>query len=93
MRRGVNTLAISIATILAKMEEELQRARTAGSPQRVREHIAAVRALCDLVLEEEEKREMPAVSLPEAPPLLIRQEKGERIDIGDDANGPSLFDF
>jgi hypothetical protein len=89
----VNTLTISIAAILAKMEEELRRARAADSPQRAREHVAAVRVLCDLVLEEEEKREMPAVSLPEAAPLLIRQGKGERIDIGDDANGPSLLDF
>jgi hypothetical protein len=89
----VNTLTISIATILAKMEEELRRARAADNPQRVREHVAAVRALCDLVLEEGEKREMPAVSLPETAPLLIRQGKGERVDIGGDANGPSLLDF
>jgi hypothetical protein len=89
----VNTLTISIAAILAKMEEELRRAKAVDSPQRVREHVAAVRALCDLVLEEEEKREMPAVSLPEAAPLLLRQGKGERIDIGDGANGPSLLDF
>jgi Family of unknown function (DUF5327) len=89
----VNTLTISIAAILVKMEEELRRAKAADSPQRVREHVAAVRALCDLVLEEEEKREMPAVSLPEAAPLLLRQGKGERIDIGDDANGSSLLDF
>jgi hypothetical protein len=89
----VNTLTISIATVLAKMEAELRRARAADSPQRVREHVAAVRALCDLVLEEEEKREVPSVSLPEAATLLIQQGKGERVDIGDDANGPSLFDF
>jgi hypothetical protein len=89
----VNTLTISIATVLAKMEAELRRARAADSPQRVREHVAAVRALCDLVLEEEEKREVSSVSLPEAATLLIQQGKGERVDIGDDANGPSLFDF
>ncbi|BDG33923.1 hypothetical protein PthBH41_36350 [Parageobacillus thermoglucosidasius] len=86
---------IPIAAILTKMEEQLRQAKTAASQQRLREHIAAVRALCDLVLEKEEAeaKETTAVSSAAVVPLSIPQGKSERIDIGDDANGPSLFDF
>ncbi|ALF09157.1 YwdI family protein [Parageobacillus thermoglucosidasius] len=86
-------LNIPIAAILTKMEEQLRQAKTAASQQRLREHIAAVRALCDLVLEKEEAKETAAVSSAAVVPLSIPQGKSERIDIGDDANGPSLFDF
>lgn len=83
---------IPITTILMKMEEQLRQAKTTASPQHLREHIAIVRALCDLVLEEETK-EMTVSPSVEVSPLSISQGKSERIEIGDDANGPSLFDF
>lgn len=86
-------LNIPIAAILTKMEEQLRQAKVAASPQRLREHVAAVRALCDLVLEKEEEKETAVTSVAAAAPLSIPQGKSERIDIGDDANGPSLFDF
>ncbi|GAJ43581.1 hypothetical protein GT2_10_01420 [Parageobacillus thermoglucosidasius NBRC 107763] len=89
----MKVLNIPIAAILTKMEEQLRQAKTAASQQRLREHIAAVRALCDLVLEKEEAKETAAVSSAAVVPLSIPQGKSERIDIGDDANGPSLFDF
>jgi hypothetical protein len=89
----VKGLNIPIATILTKMEEQLRQARTTASPQRLREHVAVVRALCDLVLEEGKEKEMPVASSVEVSPLSISQGKSERIEIGDDANGPSLFDF
>jgi hypothetical protein len=85
-------LHIPITTVLTKMEEQLRQARTTASPHRLREHIAIVRALCDLVLEEE-VREMAVSPSTEVSPFSITQEKSERIEIGDDANGPSLFDF
>jgi hypothetical protein len=85
-------LHIPITTILTKMEEQLRQAKTTASPQHLREHIAIVRALCDLVLEEEAK-EMTVSPSVEVSPLSISQGKSERIEIGDDANGPSLFDF
>lgn len=86
-------LNVPIAAILTKMEEQLRQAKTAASPQRLREHVAAVRALCDLVLEKEEEKETTVASVAATAPLSIPQGKSERIDIGDDANGPSLFDF
>jgi hypothetical protein len=93
MQIGVKVLNIPIAAILMKMEEQLRQAKTAASQQRLREHVAAVRALCDLVLEKEEEKEMTVASSAIVAPLSIPQGKSERIDIGDDANGPSLFDF
>lgn len=84
---------IPITTILTKMEEQLRQARTTASPQHLREHIAVIRALCDLVLEEGKEKEMSVASSVEMPTLSISQGKSERIEIGDDANGPSLFDF
>ncbi|MBB5324055.1 hypothetical protein HNQ34_001147 [Anoxybacillus tepidamans] len=80
---------VSVTTILAKMAALVQKAQTSDVRQ-MREHIAAVRVLCDLILEEEEKPAVLSSAMPEIPPLAIAK---ERIDIGDDANGSSLLDF
>lgn len=83
-----NVLDISVTTILAKMAELVQKAQM-GDMRQMREHIAAVRVLCDLILEEE-RIVSPSPVLPEIPPSVISK---DRIDIGDDANGSSLLDF
>jgi hypothetical protein len=87
-----NVLDISVTTILAKMSDQLQKARLTQDAQHIREHIAAVRVLCDLILE----GEIEAYHISTHPPfeqLPLSETKKERIDIGDDANGPSLLDF
>jgi hypothetical protein len=81
-------LEISLTKILAKMAEEIAQAQRAQSIENVREHMAAIRVLCDLVLQEKEQA-VTSVDEPTAPLLSKR----ERIEIGDDANGPSLFEF
>ncbi|KXG08568.1 hypothetical protein AT864_03264 [Anoxybacillus sp. P3H1B] len=81
---------VSVTTILTKMSEQLQKARSIQNEQQLREHIAALRVLCDLILEGELQAAHVAASSFEP---LVLETKTERMDIGDDANGPSLLDF
>ncbi|KFZ41981.1 hypothetical protein CS060_03585 [Anoxybacillus flavithermus] len=76
---------ISVANVLTKIEEEIAKAKHASSPQVVRQHIYAVRALCDIILQQ------PSPSTQEV--TLPQPTKTERLDIGADANGSSLLDF
>ncbi|MCX8002835.1 MAG: YwdI family protein [Anoxybacillus mongoliensis] len=76
---------ISVANVLTKIEEEIAKAKHASSPQAVREHIYAVRALCDIILQQPSPN-LPMITTPQ--PATT-----ERLDIGVDANGPSLLDF
>lgn len=80
-----NVLDISVTNVLTKIEEEIAKAKHASSPQAVREHIYAVRALCDVILQQ------PS---PSAQTVITSQPATtERLDIDSDANGPSLLDF
>jgi hypothetical protein len=89
---------ISMDTILNKLAKELSLTeQQKHNPQKVREHLVAIRTLCDLILDEEREAEVRSVPLPEpkftapvqAPPFspepVYLQE--------DDANGSSLLDF
>ncbi|KIQ93460.1 hypothetical protein LH47_02461 [Anoxybacillus thermarum] len=76
---------ISVTNVFAKIEEEIAQAKHASSPQAVREHIYAVRALCDVILQQ------PSTTTQEA--ALPQPTTTERLDIGADANGRSLLDF
>ncbi|MCL6587481.1 MAG: YwdI family protein [Anoxybacillus sp.] len=72
---------VSVTTILAKMAALVEQAQQSDVRQ-MREHVAAVRVLCDLILEEKmATNEVQETVLP------------KKLDIGDDANGMSLLDF
>ncbi|WP_461201563.1 YwdI family protein [Anoxybacillus sp. TBDG-1] len=76
---------ISVTNVFARIEEEIAKAKHASSPQAVREHIYAVRALCDVILHQ------PS---PSAQTIITPQPTTtERLTIDADANGPSLLDF
>ncbi|HZG59066.1 MAG TPA: YwdI family protein [Anoxybacillus sp.] len=86
---------ISITTILAKMANEIHEAQSHHNMQQIREHAAVIRALCDLILERSNE-EQTANTMPNDELIKLIQPSSasnERIEIGDDANGPSLFDF
>jgi hypothetical protein len=84
---------ISLTTILAKMAEEIHKAQSQQNIQHIREHAAVIRALCDLVLESpSEQGKMSEYELLEKYSQSTLS-KTERIDIGEDANGSSLFEF
>jgi hypothetical protein len=88
-------LNIPITTILAKMAKEIHEAQSLHSVQQIREHAAVIRALCDLILERSNE-EQTANTMPNDELVKMIQPSSatnERIEIGDDANGPSLFDF
>jgi hypothetical protein len=82
-----NVLEISWTKILTKMAEEIAQAQRAQSMETVREHMAAIRVLCDLILQEKGEGNFTIEQ------TMPNSSVGERIDIGDDANGPSLFEF
>lgn len=87
-------MAIDAARILMEIDKHTKQARTAD-PAKMRESVAAIRALCDLLLndgpaaKEEPPRAMPlAAAQPQQPPVLSVNKLKE-----DDANGDSLFEF
>ncbi|MGD7042903.1 YwdI family protein [Jeotgalibacillus proteolyticus] len=97
-------MSISEEQLLAKIEQQLGQAKNASSAQK-REHLHAIRTLCDLALDNNAPRtealnsvenvriplkQTPAYSAP-AQPVSLPQEKPVKMEDG--ANGDSLFDF
>lgn len=99
-------MSISFTAVVGKMEDELRKAKATNDQQRMREHIAAVRALCDLMLETTDQPQ-PAISPVSTGPFVVggafpnvgglsaggMPTGGKSPDIDDDANGESLLDF
>ncbi|MBP2242550.1 hypothetical protein J2Z40_003126 [Cytobacillus eiseniae] len=85
---------ISIQHLLSKIEKELHEARSSESIARMRERVHAMKSICELILEEPIK-ESSISKIPQTiepiQPTMIQQSK--RIEMEDDANGDSLFDF
>ncbi len=89
-------MGIETTRILDEIDKHTARARR-GDPEKIRESLAAIRALCDLLLEDgmqeapKPPRAMPlasteTVNRPQTVPSAARmQEEG--------ANGDSLFEF
>lgn len=102
-------MAISNQAAIEKMINELQQALAQGSSEvKTREHVRAVRLLCDLILEEESKPEPAATSSAQELEKMmgglestldkqsgIKKQPGSsrsKID-HEEANGDSIFDF
>lgn len=86
---------ISLYKLLGKIEEELNKAKQTDNEARIRERIHAVKALCELVLEEqtdEEQRVKKAPSITPTPSVSVNQ-SSQKLDVNKEANGDSLFDF
>ena len=89
---------ITYDTIVKQIEKLTTEAANAASEQQTREKLAAIRALCDIVLDEKVGSPQPASitsisTISRSPvytqPVAIPSQKLEE----DDANGDSLFDF
>lgn len=66
------TMNISIDKLLAKMEAELQGARTAETNAEVREKVHSLKTLCELLLDEPVRTEKQAVPRqPDIPPQIF----------------------
>ncbi|MBT2570854.1 YwdI family protein [Planococcus sp. ISL-110] len=88
-------MAIDTMRILTEIDKHTTRARS-GDPAKVRDSVAAIRALCDLLLEDDQ----PAIDkqAPRAMPLASPQPQTQPVTAvnklkEEDANGDSLFEF
>ncbi|WP_276210681.1 YwdI family protein [Heyndrickxia coagulans] len=82
-------MAITTEMLLEKMEQELAKAKQAMPAEQLREHIYAVKALCEVLLESG-KAEQPLPAGPSVPKTVL---KPEPLKMEDGANGDSIFDF
>lgn len=92
---------ISHEQVLAEMERQLQLARTARDERAVREALAAIRSLCEVVLGAapsvrpartelpKEQVQQPIITQPVSSTMPLEGRPLEE----EDANGGSLFDF
>lgn len=88
--------------LLLKMEQELLEAKSSGTTAQVRERIQAIKTLCELVLDNqsgETKRDLirsnpviPRIPQQTLAPSPIQQQP-QRLQIDEESNGDSLFDF
>lgn len=91
---------ISYETIVQQIEKHAIQAKQTRDEQQIREHLSAIRALCEVVLDDGK----PVAKLPLATPsvhniqttsMMISQPlvaSSQKIE-EEDANGESLFDF
>lgn len=91
---------ISIQKLLGKIEDELKQARVSGSEAHRRERIHAIKALCELALDERPKAEEvfkpnPSVSSTSFMQAQMINGVGQppKMGMDDESNGDSLFDF
>lgn len=86
-------MSISYQRLLQKMEEEIKQAKASSSESKIREIIQAVKTLCELVLDEPQSKQTQLATGPTmlAQPLTVSNP--QRLQVDDEANGESLFDF
>ena len=91
---------ISVQKLLVKIEEELKQAKTVNRQESLRERIYSIKILCELILDENggtatASRKEAVINQPgpvaTRQPVAIPQPK--TLDLDDEANGDSLFDF
>jgi hypothetical protein len=89
-------------SLIKKIEHELGKAKTAEKSQQIREHVYSIKALCEVLLEENNVASVSQTfsqpqqtyfqeSQPVQKPVSIQ--KDEPLETDDGANGNSLFDF
>lgn len=89
-------------TLIKKIEHELGKAKSAEKSQQIREHVYSIKALCEVLLEEnngtavQQTYSQPQPTYFQEPqqvqkPVTIQKE--EPLETDDGANGNSLFDF
>ena len=84
---------IPLSRVVAEIEKQVSAARLRGEESAIRESLVAIRALCNVALEEQvETRQTEPARIAQTAPAMTAVSTGERIK-EDDANGDSLFDF
>ncbi|WP_064091988.1 YwdI family protein [Rossellomorea aquimaris] len=89
-------------SLMKKMEHELGKAKSAEKSQQIREHIYSIKALCEVLLEENNQVGTNSFQSPKQPLPYIQESQPQRLEsipkeepleTEDGANGDSLFDF
>ena len=88
---------ISYEAIISQIERAVQQAKQAQSEQQMREQLAAVKVLCDVVLEQQASQVTRTIvqQVPSAPvqaPVMQQANVSSKLQ-EPDANGDSIFDF
>lgn len=87
---------IPYETLLAEMEKHMILAKQKTSDQQLREHITAIRALCDVVLSTNKTDNLATIQKVEEKstekPIIYSNVPSQPLE-EDDANGSSIFDF
>lgn len=88
---------ISVQKLLGKMEKELYEAKASPSEARIRERVQAIKSLCELILEESDTGSTsvaPSISHTySSQPAQPANVQPKKMQMDDEANGDSLFDF
>ncbi|SDN00788.1 YwdI family protein [Bacillus sp. OK048] len=93
---------ISVEKLLMKIEDELKQAKNSTKQENLREKVYSIKILCELILDEKQNRQeiplapsavyQPVMAQPSfQQPVSLNQPK--KIEMEDEANGDSLFDF
>lgn len=99
---------IPVQKLLAKIDEELKQAKTSPKEESLREKVYSIKILCELILDQNQAKSefqsnkaetfqyQPASNQPVFQQPIIDQQtviQPRKIDLGEEANGDSLFDF
>jgi len=100
---------ISVDKLLAKIDDELKLAKTSTKEENLRERIYSIKILCELILDEKQAGAKPATAAyqPQVTQQVYQQplmnqpvfqqgsslEQPKKLNMENEANGDSLFDF
>ena len=93
---------ISVEKLLTKIEEELKLAKNSTKQENLREKVYSIKILCELILDEKQRQqEAPLNPVPAYQPVTVQPSfqqpvtlnQPKKLEMEDEANGDSLFDF
>jgi hypothetical protein len=86
---------ISVQKLLAKIAAELELAKSSQKEESLREKIYSIKILCELILDEKQatKDAPTATYLHQVLQQPATINEPEKLDLNNEANGDSLFDF
>jgi hypothetical protein len=87
---------ISVQKLLTKIEAELKLAKTSTKEESLREKVYSIKILCELLLDEKPSLTSDVPAAPMNQPIVQQAptlQQPKKLDMADEANGDSLFDF
>ncbi|MEH7251484.1 YwdI family protein [Neobacillus niacini] len=93
---------ISVEKLLMKIEDELKQAKNSTKQENLREKVYSIKILCELILDEKQNlQQVPSVPSAVYQPVMaqpsfqqpVSLNQPKKIEMEDEANGDSLFDF